>query len=114
MSSGDGPVHHIVLFRFKEGVEGNKLNDLLHSVRKNVPGLVELYFGQDVVDMYQGRLDRSASYNYGLVSRHVSRGALLEYIKHPEHVALAKYFDGFKIGSTPLIAIDFFTPSSRL
>lgn len=111
----DGPIHHVVLFRLKDSVhDGQTLTKMLQTVRRNVPGIVELHFGKDVTDMYTGKLDRSGSYTHSLVSRHTSREALLAYIRHPDHVVLAKHLSSHKLGDTPLIAIDYFTPRSKI
>ena len=62
------PLHHLVMFNLKE--DGNaaaiaEISSLLHSCG-SLPGCNGLSFGRQDPTMYDGYMDRSNGYNYGI------------------------------------------------
>ncbi|EPY15938.1 hypothetical protein STCU_11660 [Strigomonas culicis] len=106
------PVVHVVAFTLSAKMEEEKLVHLITDVRRHVPGVIELYFGQDKKDTYHGKIDRSGGYNYVLVSRHINSKFLEIYQKHPLHLKLATFLTSHATNKP--VALDFVNIPSRL
>lgn len=93
-------INHIVLMKFKPGVDGDAIDDLEKSLDQlpNTIREIHMYeFGRDIVHS-----DRS--YDFALVSLFANLEALDRYRSHPDHLnVLAK----IKNLCADIIAVDF-------
>jgi len=79
-------IHHIVLFKWKDGTEKSKINDVvrsLNSLKNIVPSILEIQVSENFSD-------RSGGYSHVLVSKFVSKESLDQYQNHPEHQKVVK------------------------
>lgn len=75
-------IHHIVMLKFKPGVEEEKIDELASLLEELPNKIIEIHlyeFGRDVL-----KTDRS--YDFGLVALFANLEALGRYQKHPEHL----------------------------
>ena len=86
-------------------LDAAKLHRLLDKCRSNVPGLIELHFGKNDMNMYPNKVEGSGGHNYALFSRHIHADALRQYHDHPDHVVLATFL--MAIATRPPQVIDF-------
>ncbi|CAD2215550.1 hypothetical protein AGDE_00659 [Angomonas deanei] len=112
MDHHTNPVCHIVLFKFKAEPDEETLRKLLNTIRKNIPGLISLYFGKERPNIFKGKTDRTHGYTHALFSRHVNARALEIYQKHPDHVKLGQFFQ--KHSAAPPIAVDYVAINAKL
>lgn len=100
------PVCHLVLLTLREDeIDHDKVITLIDRCLKFVPGLIELHFGKNDANIYEGKTETSGGPNYGLTSRHTSGKALGEYQAHPDHIALANYI--VSVATKPAQVVDF-------
>ena len=74
-------VEHLVLFRWKEGVDPSAIElalNGLRALREQIPGVLELTCGENFSD-------RARGYHAGLFVRFTDRAALDAYGPHPAH-----------------------------
>jgi len=74
-------VEHLVLFRWKEGVDSAAIDSALEGLRDlkdKIPGILDLTCGHNFSD-------RAKGFDAGLYIRFVSRSALDAYSPHPAH-----------------------------
>ena len=81
-------VKHIVMYKFKEGVDKNEAIQIIASVLEplvgKIPGLLHL----EVRLAFQGM-------DYALYSEFESKEALVNYANHPLHLAAKEHFFHF-------------------
>ncbi|MDM8525512.1 Dabb family protein [Desulfococcaceae bacterium HSG8] len=93
-------IRHVVLMKFKEGVNETRFVDLengLKALPSIIPEIKSYEFGLDVV-----RSERS--YDFGLVSGFENLEALKQYQEHPDHLEVLKII---KELCENIIAVDF-------
>jgi len=74
-------VEHLVLFRWKEGVDSAAIDSALEGLRAlkdQIPGILELTCGRNFSD-------RAKGFDAGLYVRFAGRAALESYGPHPAH-----------------------------
>lgn len=77
-------IHHIVLFKFKEHLAAEVLEEKINQLRALehiVEGVKSFHVGKDVTGKSQG-------YDIALFAVFESKEALDKYYPHPQHVAL--------------------------
>lgn len=101
-------IHHLVMLKFKPGVEEGQI-DALESLLEDLPNkIIEIHlyeFGRDL-------LQSDRSYDFGLSALFANLEALDRYQKHPEHLKVVEIiraisndviiadFNGSKTGGT--------------
>ena len=82
-----------------------KIEKLLTDCRRNIPGLVEMHFGEHTKTLFAPYSDRSQGYTHALVTRHLTSDSLKEYMKSTEHLILRQFLQ--HRGTKELISVDF-------
>lgn len=81
-------VEHMVLMRWKEGVDPSKVLQAFEAVRAlkdRIPGILELTCGENFSD-------RAKGFHAGLYARFRDRAALEAYLPHPLHQRVVEDF----------------------
>jgi hypothetical protein len=92
-------IDHLVFLSVREEASPEDIDDLISSIRglkDTVPGVVDLTLGENFSP-------RSGGYTHGLFVRFESAEDLQEYMKHPDHLAVAEKLDAL----TDRIVVDY-------
>jgi hypothetical protein len=106
MEEAKGPVKHVLLASFKDGVSPEKIEELIKGYA-NLVNLIEpmkaFHWGKDVSieNLHQG-------YTHIFESTFESKEAVAEYIAHPAHVEFATIF----LGSLDKVLVIDYKPTS--
>jgi hypothetical protein len=95
-------LRHVVLFKFKEGVEEEEITDLESSLAELPPAIPEILsyeFGRDVIHSER-------SYDLALVSTFRDLESLHRYQKHPDHQIVLRKVNNL---CESVLAVDFLT-----
>ncbi len=93
-------INHIVLMKFKPGVNGSDISDLekhMDDLPNNIAEIHSYEFGRDVV-----RSERS--YDFGLIALFANTEALSRYQVHPDHLVV---LEKVKNMCNHIITVDF-------
>jgi hypothetical protein len=99
---------HTVFFELRDP-DLSKIQGLIEIIRRNVPGLFDIYFGAHMPNAFEGYNDRCGGYNFALSSRHEGSDALKRYTEHTDHVVLVTYLRS--VMAKPPTCIDFEAPT---
>jgi hypothetical protein len=92
-------IDHLVFLAAREDASPEDIEDLISSIRRlkdTVPGVVDLAVGENFSE-------RSGGYTHGLFVRFENVEDLQEYLKHPDHLAVAEKLDAL----TSRIVVDY-------
>ena len=91
-------VDHLVFLAVREDASPEDVEDLISSIRRldTVPSVVDLSVGENFSE-------RSGGYTHGIFVRVESVEDLQEYLKHPDHLAVAEKLDAL----TTRIVVDY-------
>jgi len=74
-------IYHTVLFKWKNGTDPGKINEILrelNALKPKIPAILELQAGENFSD-------RSGGFTHVLVSKFLTRENLDQYQVHPDH-----------------------------
>lgn len=77
-------IEHIVLFKFKKGIEKEKIAEMAENIknlRSEIPAIKDLSIGENFST-------RNKDFSVGLVVRFDSKEDLMTYQKHPKHLVV--------------------------
>lgn len=93
-------IHHVVLFRLRDGVDEVVIRDLMAHFAALPAAIEEI----ESLDVQRDIVGRPVSCHFGLVSRFASMNALRAYQQHPLHVAA---FERVKQYLDHMLALDY-------